>query len=88
MVTSGDPRGEDTGEALASLAADPAAPEIFSPVGERWKNVGITAFSVRRYPFDRDRYEVMIELTSASPDVEEVELGRQEPIRRLQGGFD
>ncbi len=35
MVTSGDPRGEDTGEALASLAADPAAPEIFSPVGER-----------------------------------------------------
>jgi hypothetical protein len=43
-------------------------------VGKRGKNVGITQFSVRRYPLDRSRYEVMLELTNSSPDVEDVEL--------------
>ncbi len=43
-------------------------------VGKRAKNVGITQFSVRRYPLDRSRYEVMLELTNSSPDVEDVEL--------------
>jgi hypothetical protein len=43
-------------------------------VGKQGKNVGITQFSVRRYPLDRSRYEVMLELTNSSPDVEDVEL--------------
>jgi hypothetical protein len=43
-------------------------------VGKSAKNVGITQFSVRRYPLDRSRYEVMLELTNSSPDVEDVEL--------------
>jgi hypothetical protein len=43
-------------------------------VGTRGRNVGITQFSVRRYPLDKSRYEVMLELTNTGPDVEEVEL--------------
>jgi von Willebrand factor type A domain/Aerotolerance regulator N-terminal len=43
-------------------------------VGKQGRNVGITQFSVRRYPLDRSRYEVMLELTNSSPGVEDVEL--------------
>jgi hypothetical protein len=46
----------------------------FVPVGKHGRNVAITGFSVRRYPLDRDRYEVMLELVNTSPDAEEVEL--------------
>src|SRR4051812_30071238 len=46
----------------------------YVPVGKRGRNVAITQFSVRRYPLDRDRYEVMLELVSTSPEPEEVEL--------------
>src|SRR5262249_37521616 len=46
----------------------------FVPVGKRGRNVAITEFSVRRYPLDRDRYEVMLELSNTSPQEEEVEL--------------
>ena len=43
-------------------------------VGKSARNVGITQFSVRRYPLDKSRYEVMLELTNTGPDVEDVEL--------------
>jgi hypothetical protein len=43
-------------------------------VGKQGRNVGITEFSVRRYPLDRSRYEVMLELTNTSPEPEDVEL--------------
>jgi hypothetical protein len=46
----------------------------FLPVGRGARNVGITAFSVRRYPLDKSRYEVMLELTNAGPETEEIEL--------------
>ena len=46
----------------------------FMPIGKHGRNVAITEFSVRRYPLDRDRYEVMLELVNTSPDPEEVEL--------------
>ena len=46
----------------------------FVPIGKHGRNVAITEFSVRRYPLDRDRYEVMLELLNTSPDAEEVEL--------------
>jgi hypothetical protein len=46
----------------------------YVPIGKRGKNVGITQFSVRRYPLDRSRYEVMLELTNTGPDAEDVEL--------------
>jgi hypothetical protein len=43
-------------------------------VGKSGRNVGVTQFSVRRYPLDRSRYEVMLELTNSGPAVEDVEL--------------
>jgi hypothetical protein len=43
-------------------------------VGREGKNVGITQFSVRRYPLDKSRYEVMIELTNTGPEPEDIEL--------------
>ncbi len=46
----------------------------YVPVGERGKNAAITAFSVRRYPLDKSRYEVLIELTNTSEEALEVEL--------------
>jgi hypothetical protein len=47
----------------------------YLPVGRGVRNVGITAFSVRRYPLDKSRYEVMLEVTNTGPEAEEVELG-------------
>lgn len=46
----------------------------FVPIGKGGRNVAITEFSVRRYPLDRDRYEVMLELYNASKEAEEIEL--------------
>ncbi|MET0593748.1 MAG: VWA domain-containing protein, partial [Polyangiaceae bacterium] len=46
----------------------------FIPVGKGSRNVAITGFSVRRYPLDRDRYEVMLELFNTSKQAEEIEL--------------
>jgi hypothetical protein len=43
-------------------------------VGHGARNVGVTQFAVRRYPLDKSRYEVMLELTNTGTDVEDVEL--------------
>ena len=44
------------------------------PIGRGRRNVGITAFSVRRYPLDKSRSEVLVELRNAGPRDESVEL--------------
>lgn len=46
----------------------------YLPIGAAARNVGITAFSVRRYPLDKSRYEVMLEVTNTGPEQEDVEL--------------
>lgn len=46
----------------------------YLPIGRGVRNVGITALSVRRYPLDKSRYEVMLEVTNTGPETEEVEL--------------
>ncbi len=46
----------------------------FVPIGSASENVAITAFSVRRYPLDRSRYEVMLEVFNTNPAPVEVEL--------------
>lgn len=43
-------------------------------VGDRGKNVAVTNFSVRRYPLDKSRYEVMLEVTNTHEEPIEVEL--------------
>ncbi len=46
----------------------------FIPVGEVTANVAITAFSVRRYPLDKSRYEAMLELSNTGEEEVTVEL--------------
>jgi len=80
-------RGVDNGEIVVvsdgnlGEAADASGPVhlgdaklAFVPVGKGRKNVAITEFSVRRYPLDKSRYEVMLEVTNTGPDAEDVEL--------------
>ncbi len=43
-------------------------------IGEGKRNVGVTQFSVRRYPLDKSRYEVMLEVTNTGPETEDIEL--------------
>ncbi|MBK6691234.1 MAG: VWA domain-containing protein [Myxococcales bacterium] len=47
---------------------------VYVPVGRGKRNVAITQFSVRRYPLDKSRYEVMLEVTNTSDTPEDVEL--------------
>ncbi len=46
----------------------------FVSVGEASANVAITAFSVRRYPLDKSRYEAMLELSNMGEEEVTVEL--------------
>ncbi len=46
----------------------------FVPVGTRSRNAAITQFSVRRYPLDKSRYEVMLEITNQSTEDMDLEL--------------
>jgi hypothetical protein len=46
----------------------------FVKVGEASRNVAITGFSVRRYPLDKSRYEVLLEVTNTSEEPTEVDL--------------
>ena len=46
----------------------------FVSVGETSDNVAITAFSVRRYPLDKSRYEAMLELSNMGEEEVTVEL--------------
>ncbi len=46
----------------------------YMPVGKAKDNVAITQFSVRRYPLDKSRYEVMLEVENTGPEPADVEL--------------
>ncbi len=46
----------------------------FVPVGKSGKNLALTGFSVRRYPLDKSRLEVMAEVSNSSSERAEVEL--------------
>src|SRR3954454_13331247 len=46
----------------------------YAPIGQRAKNAAITGFSVRRYPLDKSRYEVMLEVTNTSDEPMDIEL--------------
>lgn len=43
-------------------------------VGERGRNVGISAFSVRRYPLDKSQSEVLVELNNPTDEVQAIEM--------------
>lgn len=75
-------RGATNPEVVIVGDGDYALPEAplgsiplrFVPIGRRSRNIGVTAFSVRRYPLDKSRYEVLAELRSWSQRPERVEL--------------
>jgi len=46
----------------------------YVPVGKGKRNLAITQFAVRRYPLDKARYEVMIEVQNLGEKDEDVEL--------------
>lgn len=46
----------------------------FLPIGKGSRNAAITEFSVRRYPLDKSRYEVMLEVTNLSDEPLDLEL--------------
>lgn len=46
----------------------------YVPIGSGKRNVAITQFSVRRYPLDRARYEVMLEVQNLGDRDEQVDL--------------
>ncbi len=49
----------------------------YVPIGAKQashRNVGVTEFSVRRYPLDKSRYEVMLEATNTGEAPEDVEV--------------
>jgi hypothetical protein len=46
----------------------------FIPVGKSGKNLSISEFSVRRYPLDKSRYEVMLEIANLNDAPADVEL--------------
>ena len=46
----------------------------YVPLGESSRNVAISGFSVRRYPLDKSRYEVLLEVTNTSAEPANVRL--------------
>ncbi len=65
----------------------------YVPIGKSGKNVAITQFSVRRYPLDKSRYEVMLEVTNTNDKPVDVELtllgdGQVVDVTRLHLGPD
>lgn len=46
----------------------------YVPIGKGGRNAAITQFSVRRYPLDKSRYEVMLEVTNTSEEALDLEL--------------
>jgi hypothetical protein len=65
--------GVDVDEA-SKLALSKSVPVRYVPVGKRGKNVAITEFSVRRYPLDASRYEVLLEVANTNDTPADVEL--------------
>jgi len=74
IVVVSDGRLGDAVDASGKVHLGDDVALTYLPVGASARNVGITEFSVRRYPLDRSRYEVMLEVTNTGPEQEDVEL--------------
>ncbi|MBS2014218.1 MAG: VWA domain-containing protein [Deltaproteobacteria bacterium] len=74
IVVVSDGRLGDAVDASGKVHIPDDVKLTYVPIGTAARNVGITAFSVRRYPLDKSRYEVMLEVTNTGPEQEDVEL--------------
>lgn len=61
-------------EAVRAQVSVGEIPLRFVPIGDGDRNVAITQFSVRRYPLDKARHEVLLEVTNTNDVPVEVEL--------------
>ena len=46
----------------------------YVPIGQAAQNVAVTSFSVRRYPLDKSRYEVLLEVTNTNDVAQQVQV--------------
>jgi hypothetical protein len=74
IVVVSDGRLGDAVDASGNVHIENDVTLTYLPVGTSARNVGITEFSVRRYPLDKSRYEVMLEVMNTGPEQESVEL--------------
>lgn len=75
IVIVSDGRLDAPGEALEARVRDASIPVRWARIGgETPRNVAITAFAVRRYPIDKSRAQVLIELWNPGDEAEDVEL--------------
>jgi hypothetical protein len=76
LVVIGDGAYGEAAElaALSERVSFEGAEPRFVPIGKSGKNLSITEFSVRRYPLDKSRYEVMLEVTNLNDTPADVEL--------------
>ncbi|MEN9579966.1 MAG: hypothetical protein RJA70_2975 [Pseudomonadota bacterium] len=77
IVVISDGAAHQGDELSARFLGDPALEHVTLrqlPVGSGGKNVAVTAFSVRRYPLDKSRYEVLLEVTNFQPEAAVVEI--------------
>ncbi|HEY8079139.1 MAG TPA: VWA domain-containing protein [Labilithrix sp.] len=74
IVIVSDGRLGDSADASGKVKIPENVQLSYVPIGQGKRNVGITQFSVRRYPLDKSRYEVMLEVTNTGPETEEIEL--------------
>src|SRR5690606_21032475 len=78
-----------TGGEVEQRARDAGVELTWMRVGEGGRNVAITAFSVRRYPLDKSRSQVLVELWNPTDEDEGVELtllgdGEEIDVQRLR----
>jgi hypothetical protein len=73
LVVIGDGAYGDTSGISERVRLEGAEPR-FVPIGDSGKNLAITEFSVRRYPLDKSRYEVMLEVANLNDTPADVEL--------------
>ena len=74
IVIVSDGRLGDAVDSAGKVKIPEGVKLTYLPIGGSSRNVGITAFSVRRYPLDKSRYEVMLEVTNTGPEQEDIEL--------------
>jgi hypothetical protein len=73
LVVIGDGAYAEGREQAERVSLEGAEPR-FVPIGKSRKNLSISEFSVRRYPLDKARYEVMLEIANLNDEPADVEL--------------
>lgn len=73
LVVIGDGAYADAKDVAERVSLEGAEPR-FVPIGKSRKNLSISEFSVRRYPLDKARYEVMLEVANLNDEPADVEL--------------